>query len=207
MGLFVLTAAVLLLGACPLSAASANAPSAANPVAVSLLDDSGARIANVRLAARIAGIDRPQDAYESQENSGRIVMNLPPGRYYFTGDVSVLNASPVYSANFKIHTKTMFYYISEPMDIAGDTREITLKVSSAKYIDVADIAGARNFSLHIHQAELGIDTTVDVHGSPNGVRLFLPVYKHYTFANLAAVLHLKWPVYVTPGLHFVFSAK
>lgn len=204
--LSVLTAAILLLGVFPLPAASANAPAAAFPVAVSLVDDNGATLAGVKLSAKHAGSDRVQDSGKPGE-SGRILMSLPPGRYYFTGDVSVLNVRPAYSANFKIRQKMMFYYISESLDITENTGDITLKINSANYFDVADIGGEKNFSLHVTQSELGINATIRVRGSSNGVRLFLPMHKQYTFANLEAILHLKWPVYVTPGLQFVFSAS
>ena len=170
-----------------------------------MVDDNGGLITNVRLAARQAGGHEIR-AHGKAGKDGMISMMLPPGRYYFTGEVPVLASNPAYRINLKGRQKIMFYYISPPVEILEKAGEITLTISSANYIDVADIAGNRGFKIHITQHELGINTGLYAHGDATWLRLYLPMYKTYHLANPEGILHLKWPVFVTPGLQFVFSA-
>jgi hypothetical protein len=199
-----LAVAALLLAAFPLTT-SANTLKTIHPTAVHLVDNTGSLIKNVQLSARHAGSNYVRNHSETKE-TGIALMILPPGRYYFTGNVSILNSRVPYFTKINSNHTMMFYYISEPVEITGNTREITLTINSADYIDVADIAGAKGFKLHVEQAELGINTVINVHSSSNGVRLFLPMRKTYNFANQQDVFPLEWPVHATPGLHFVLSA-
>lgn len=201
---WVLSLAALWLAISPLPA-QANAPQTVNPTAVRLVDDSGDLITNVRLAARQVGGYEIRTHGKSGKD-GMIPMNLPPGRYYFTGEVSVLQSNPAYRTNLKGRQKMMFYYISPPVEITEKAGEITLTISSVNYIDLADIAGNRGFRIHITQQELGISTDLHAHGDSTWLRLYPPMYKTYDLANPEGVLHLKWPVFVTPGLQLVFSA-
>lgn len=200
-----LTIAALLLGMCPIPAADANSIKNPPPIALRLVDGNGNLVTSVKLSARYAGGNKVQ-SHGKADKTGIIWIKLPPGRYYFTGDVSILNFSPVYSANFNGSRKMMFYYISEPIDITESTSEITLTINSANYVDVADIAGRNVFKLHVNQDELGINTDIDVRSTSDGVRLYMPMRKIYEFGNTEGVCHLKWPVYAAPGLLVVLSA-
>lgn len=201
-----LTVAVFLMGAFPLSVTNANMVKNTSPVIVRLVDENGIAITSVKLTARYASSNKVCQHGET-DNTGMIQMSLPHGKYYFTGDISTLNFRMPYFINIKGNDKMMFYYISEPLEITGGTKEIALTVNSGDYVDVGDIAGDKNFILYVYQGKLGINTFINVHSSANGVRLFLPMRKNYYFANQSNVLSLKWPVYATPGLRFVFSAS
>lgn len=201
-----LTVVIILLVTVPLLVTNANTAKSASEVILHLVDENGIALTNVKLTARYVSSNKVCQRGETN-NAGIIQTHLPSGKYYFTGDISALNSRMPYFINIKGNDKMMFYYISEPVEITGDAKVLFLAVNSGDYVDVGDIAGDKNFMLYVYQDALGINTFINVHSSANGVRLFLPMRKNYYFANQSNVLSLKWPVYATPGLRFVFSAS
>lgn len=177
---------------------------AKNNVSLRLVDVNMNPIAHVRLTAWRTNAFSPQkSAYTGLD--GITSLNLPPGQYYFTGDITKLkNRAPYIDGLNNLNTTTL-YFISKPFSISDNIEFIALKIDSANYINLVDIAGVKGFQVHISQSDLGIETNVCLNANHNWLKLYLPTRMQYTIQKIDGILHMQWPIYAAPGLQFTFS--
>lgn len=177
---------------------------AKNNVALRLVDVNMNPIAHVRLTAWRTNAFSPQNsAYTGLD--GITSLKLPPGQYYFTGDITKLKNRAPYIDGLNNLATTTLYFISRPFSISDNIEFIALKIDSANYINLVDIAGIKGFQVHISQSDLGIETNVCLNANHNWLKLYLPTRMQYTIQKVDGILHMQWPIYAAPGLQFTFS--
>lgn len=183
---------------------SVGQATAKNNVALRLVDVNMNPIAHVRLTAWRTNVFSPQNsAYTGLD--GIASLKLPPGQYYFTGDITKLKNRAPYIDGLNNLATTTLYFISKPFSISNNKEFIALKIDSADYINLVDIAGIKGFQVHISQSDLGIETNVCLKANHNWLKLYLPTRMQYTIQNIDGILHMQWPIYAAPGLQFTFS--
>lgn len=183
---------------------SVGQATAKNNVALRLVDVNMNPIAHVRLNAWRTNAFSPQkSAYTGLD--GITSLKLPPGQYYFTGDITKLKNRAPYNDGLNNLATTTLYFISKPFSINDNIEFIALKIDSADYINLVDIAGIKGFQVHISQSDLGIETNVCLKATHNWLKLYLPTRMQYTIQKIDGILHMQWPIYAAPGLQFTFS--
>jgi hypothetical protein len=177
---------------------------AKNNTSLRLLDVNTNPIAHVHVTALRTSTHSPQSSgYTSLD--GITSLELTPGEYYFTGDISELKNRAPYAADVKNLKMTTLYFISKPFIISNSSGLIDLTIDSKSYINLVDIAGVKGFHVHISQEDLGIETTVRINANHNWLRLYLPTRLQYTIQKADGFLPMQWPIYAAPGLQFTFS--
>lgn len=176
-----------------------------NNISLRLVDIDNNPVARVNLKACRVNASYVQ-AEGCSDINGMIALKLPPGQYYFTGDITGLNNNPDYTAGLKNYNMATLYFISKPVAIGGNSGIIVLAIDNASYINIADIAGSKGFQVHVSQKKLGIETNVRLGANHNSLRLYLPTRMQYTIQQVGA-LYLQWPIYAAPGLQFIISSS
>lgn len=176
-----------------------------NMIQLQLLDMNANPIPHLRLTIWRINTSHSQDTGHTGA-SGTVLLYLPPGQYYVTGNITALKNRTTYAAGLKNNHTTTLYFISTIFTVDENTRTMALTIDNTSYIDIADISGVKGFQIHLSQKNLGIETNVSTAGNHNWLRLYLPTRMQYTIQQVEGILHLQWPIYAAPGLQFILSS-
>ncbi|WP_371373778.1 hypothetical protein [Sporomusa aerivorans] len=175
---------------------------AGNTVRLRLVDANNSPVSRISLSAwQVNGPSAQATVYTGLD--GTALLTLPPGKYYFTGDITNLKARAIYTRGLHNTNETTFYFISKPVVLGNKPENIVLTIDSADYINIVDIAKLQGFQLHISQKELGITANIRLGARHNSLRLYLPLRKEYIIQQVAGLSHMQWPIYATPGSQFI----
>lgn len=197
-----ITALILTILVICLTPAIAAQAAAGSSVRLRLVDVNNSPVARISLSAWPVNAPAAQ-ATAATGPDGAALLDLPPGKYYFTGDVTELKTRAIYTKGLPNTKETTFYFISKPVVIGNKPETLVLTVDSAEYINIVDIAKLQGFQLHISQKELGITANIRLGARHNCLRLYLPLRKEYIIQQVAGLSHMQWPIYATPGSQFI----
>ncbi len=178
------------------------AATTSNIILIRLVDANNNPIARVGLTAWWDNTACSQ-AFGYTGKDGVASLNLPPGQYYFTGDVTELRNRAVYTKDMQNMNGTTFYFISKPISINEKTENIIVMIDNTNYINIVDLAGLQGFQVHIRQKDLGISTNIHVRPQHSCLRLYIPQRMQYIIEQVEGISHMQWPIYATPGSQFI----
>lgn len=175
---------------------------AGNTVRLRLFDANKSPIARISLTAWQVNNTNAQGVVCTGLD-GTVLFNLPPGQYYFTGNITELKTRTIYAKGLKNSNETTFYFISAPVIINNKPENVAFTIDSANYINITDIARLHGFKLHISQKDLGIGASIHLGADHNNLRLYLPLRMQYIVQQAEGISHMQWPIYAAPGAQFI----
>ena len=100
------------------------------------------------------------------------------------------------------------YYISQSLEVNGDSKQVVFEVDSNSYLDIVDYVNNIISELVIKQAEMKLDVVLNFLGNKNLVRLYMPMRQNYKVGyNNDDEFAMLRPVYAVPGAKFNIAVR
>jgi len=100
-----------------------------NMIQLQLLDLDATPIPHMRLTAWRINTSHSQDSGHTGA-SGTVLLHLPPGQYYVTGDITTLKNRTAYAAGLKNNHTTTLYFISTIFTVSESTSTMALTIDN-----------------------------------------------------------------------------